>query len=94
MFKLYPEGYLVECSRIHLFSWESSSFGTEFFVILPLTSVGTISQEMLNPTQLSEMYYTFLSHSLNLGYLVLPQIGLLVGLWELISFPFCLLRQS
>jgi hypothetical protein len=40
------------------------------------------------------MYYTFLSHSLNLGDLVLCQIGLLVGLWELISFPFCLLRQS
>jgi hypothetical protein len=43
MFKLYSEGYLVDWWMIHLF------FGTEFFVIHPLTSVVTISQEKLKP---------------------------------------------
>jgi hypothetical protein len=48
-FKLYPEGYLVEWWMMHLFSWESSPFGTEFFVIHPLTSAVTISWENLKP---------------------------------------------
>jgi hypothetical protein len=49
IFKLYPEGYLVEWWILYLFSWESPLFGTEFFVIHPLTSAATISWEKLKP---------------------------------------------
>jgi hypothetical protein len=48
-FKLCPECYPVEWWMMHLFSWESPHFGTEFFVIHPLTSVVTISQEKFKP---------------------------------------------
>jgi hypothetical protein len=48
IFKLYPEGYPVEWWVMYLFFWESP-FGTEFFVIHPLTSVVTISWGKLKP---------------------------------------------
>jgi hypothetical protein len=44
---------------MHLFSWESPIFGTEFFVIHPLTLVVAISQENLNPLTLGGDSHTF-----------------------------------
>jgi hypothetical protein len=64
MFKLYPEGYPVEWWMMHLFSWESPHFGTEFFVIHPLTSVVTISWEKRNALlTLGGVLRSFVDHS-------------------------------
>jgi hypothetical protein len=93
-FKLYPdnpEGYPVEWWMMHLFSWEFPPFGNEFFVIHPLTSVVTVSQEKLNTLLHSTV---LLPHSSNLRDMASPQKAVTNGLWEVISLPFCLLRQA
>jgi hypothetical protein len=58
-FKLYPGGLsagMVDDVSVLL---ESSPFGIEFFVIHPLSSVVTISQEKLNPSTLRGVIHTF-----------------------------------
>jgi hypothetical protein len=99
-FKIIPRGLcggMVDDASV---LWWISLFGTEFFVIHPLTSVVAISWEKLNPqNQLilipkSVVSYTLSPCSLNLRDPVSLQIVLLGGLWEVISLPFCLLRQA
>jgi hypothetical protein len=70
-------------------------FGTEFPCYPSLNlGCGYFLGKAHHPPKLSEMSYTLSPHSLNLRDSVSPQIALLGGLWEVISLPFCLLRQA
>jgi hypothetical protein len=87
----------LEWWMIHLFSQESPRFGTEFFVIHPLTSlVYPGKAQPLHtppPAHLSEASYTLLHstvlspHSPNLRDTASPQKVVTCSLWEVISPP-------
>jgi hypothetical protein len=81
--KLYPEDYPVEWWMMQLFSCESPSLDLNFCYL----SLNLTCSYFLGKLNLTNSWKCL---TLNLRDLVSSEIGLLGGVWKVISLPFCL----